>query len=310
MTTQSDKFVNSIEELIQDLTGADIRFNNSDRRKIKNKFKQLDESRKEWYKQDYKSLTKASKKELYLNFINKLSRVAFNMPNSTNPALDLAEYYISGILSIEKQHKFVKETNYSKYKDAVFNLIEEIYSQQKYVDVKEFSRTIPVEDVFSTSQFAFDLSSIPDLLERKFEATRGPKIKEYVNAYSDLGAFMEKAIRILIAIEKILKGENAVYSDINKFNTRNSVEHLKTKRAFNSLVSSFNITVFNASKHPVGGKRFRPSVKKVDFTDNKDTVSWSYETLVRQTRDLYVLVYLLSHFEDFLNVHIIKKLPI
>jgi len=76
----------------------------------------------------------------------------------------------------------------------------------------------------------------------------------------------------------------------------------------NTLVHSFNITVHNALRHAVGGKLVQPSLKKVRFTDNQNSVSWTYKTLVRQTRDLYVLVYLLSHFDNLLHNYVIKKL--
>lgn len=119
---------------------------------------------------------------------------------------------------------------------------------------------------------------------------------------------MEKAVRILVAMEKILGGETVTYSDIKKFNTGNYVAHLKSKRIFKPLVSIFNVTVYNATRHPVGGQMIEATSNKVDFMDNQETVSWKYETLIRQTRDLYSLVYLLSHFEDFLNSYKIKRL--
>jgi len=202
----------------------------------------------------------------------------------------------------------VKETNYLKYKEAIFNLIDEIYNQQKNEDIKRFSKTIPIEDLFSTSQSAFDLLPIPDLLEHEFGAANSPVIKEFIDAYQELGKFMEKAIRILVAIKRILKGETVSYSDIKKFNTSNDVVELKSRKIFRPLVSGFNITVYNATRHSVGGKMVRPLLKKVDFMDNQNTVSWNYETVILQTRNLYVLVYLLSHFEDFLHNHTIKKL--
>src|ERR687891_741489 len=76
------------------------------------------------------------------NYINELTKVAFNVSGSSNPALDLAGYYLSSILAFEERYKFVKEPNYLKYKEAIDNLIEVIDNKQKYDDVKEFSRTI------------------------------------------------------------------------------------------------------------------------------------------------------------------------
>ncbi|MGH9951359.1 MAG: hypothetical protein ACRD5J_07025 [Nitrososphaeraceae archaeon] len=119
---------------------------------------------------------------------------------------------------------------------------------------------------------------------------------------------MEKVVRILIAIKKILNGETVSYSDIKKFNTGNYVAELKSKKNFKPLVHSFNITVHNALRHTVGGKMVQPSFKKVKFMDNQNSVSWTYETLVRQTRDLYVLVYLLSHFDNLMHNYMIKKI--
>jgi hypothetical protein len=220
----------------------------------------------------------------------------------------MTEYHIGGILSLGEKYRFVRETNFLQYKEAIYNLIEEIYSQQKYDDIRKFSKTIPIEDLFSTSQSAFDLLPIPDLLEQEFGPANTYDIKEYVDAYKELGMFMEKAVRILIAIEKILSGESVSYLDIKKFNTGNYVEELKSKKNFRPLVRSFNITIHNALRHPVGGKIVQPSLKKVKFMDNKKSVSWTYETLVRQTRDLYVLVYLLSHFEHLLHNYMIKRL--
>jgi hypothetical protein len=226
----------------------------------------------------------------------------------TNPVLDMTEYHVAGILSLEERYGFVLETNFLQYKEAIYNLIEEIYNRQKYEDIKKFSKTIPNEDLFSTSQSAFDLLPIPDLLEHEFGPTNSRDIEEYIDAYQELGMFMEKAVRILIAIEKILNGETLSYSDIKKFNTGNYVAELKSKKNFRPLVHSFNITVHNALRHAVGGKLVQPSLKKVKFMDNQNSVSWTYETLVRQTRDLYVLVYLLSHFENLLHNHVLKKL--
>ncbi|MGH9983139.1 MAG: hypothetical protein ACRD8W_04190 [Nitrososphaeraceae archaeon] len=308
MDIKSDHFINSLEELIQNLTGAEIKFNKAERRKIRTRFNKLQKFRKEWYQQNLSSLQSGNKRELYLNYINDLTRVALNVSDSTSPALDLASYYVSSILAFEERYKFVKETNYLKYKSALDNLIEVIDNKQKYEKVKEFSRTLPVKDLFSTSQFAFELSSVPDLLEHKFGTTNSPTIMGYIDIYRKLGTFMEKAIRILIAVEMIIGGMTVAYPDIKRFNIGNYVAHLNSKGIFRPLVSSFNITVYNATKHPVGGVRVQPSSKSVDFMDNQNTVSWKYETLVRQTRDLYALVYLLSHFEDFLNCHKIKRL--
>lgn len=195
-----------------------------------------------------------------------------------------------------------------EYKEAICNLIEEIYNQQKYDDIRKFSKTIPNEDLFSTSQSAFNLLPIPDLLEHEFVPSNSHDVEEYVDAYQELGMFMEKAVRILIAIKKILNGETVSYSDIKKFNTGNYVTELKSKKNFKPLVHSFNITAHNALRHTAGGKMAQPSFRKVKFMDNQNSVSWTYETLVRQTRDLYVLVYLLSHFDNLMHNYMIKKI--
>jgi hypothetical protein len=305
----SDQIINSVEELVQNLTGTtDFKFNKGEKKKIRSRFNKLQKFRKEWYRRNIGSLHGGNKRELYLNFINDLTKVALNLPNSANPALDLAGYYVSSILAFEDRYKFVKETNYLEYKNALNYLIEIIDNKQKFEKVKEFSRTLPVNDLFSTSQFTFELSSMPDALEHKFGSSSSPTIMGYVDSYRKLGMFMEKAVRILIAVERILRGETVIYSDIKKFNTGNDIAHLKSKRIFKLLVSNFNITVYNATRHTVGGVTIQPSSKSVEFTDNKATASWKYETLVQQTRDLYALVYLLSHFEDFLNGYKIKRL--
>ena len=44
-----------------------------------------------------------------------------------------------------------------------------------------------------------------------------------LDAYQELRMFMEKAVRILVTIKKILKEETVSYSDIKKFNASNYV---------------------------------------------------------------------------------------
>lgn len=189
---------------LRNLTGKDFKFNKVEKRKIKAKFKELDKFKGMVRAQrNYNSLKEGNRKELFFNFANELTKVALNISNSANPVLDMTEYHIGGILSLGERYRFVRETNFLRYKEAIYNLIEEIYNQQKYNDIRKFSKTILTEDLFSTSQSAFGLLSIPDLLEQEFgPTTNSHDIKEYVDAYKELGMFMEKAVRILVAIKK------------------------------------------------------------------------------------------------------------
>ncbi|MGH9976394.1 MAG: hypothetical protein ACRD8Z_11235, partial [Nitrososphaeraceae archaeon] len=138
MDNRDNQLINSLEIKIQNLTGKDFKFNKVERRRIKAKFKQLDKFRREWYEQNYNSSKEGDRKELFLNFANELTKVALNIPNSANPVLDMTDYHVAGILSLDERYRFVKETNFLEYKEAICNLIEEIYNQQKYEDIRKF----------------------------------------------------------------------------------------------------------------------------------------------------------------------------
>lgn len=89
MDNKDNQLINSLEIMIQNLTGKDFKFNKVERRRIKAKFKQLDKFRREWYEQNYNSSKEGDRKELFLNFANELMKVTLNIPNSTNPVLDI-----------------------------------------------------------------------------------------------------------------------------------------------------------------------------------------------------------------------------
>jgi hypothetical protein len=130
--------------------------------------------------------------------------------------------------------------------------------------------------------------------------------RKYISAYRDTGAFMERMVRPLVAIQEILKGKNISLSEIKKYKTSNNIQRLKADRKFRTLLSPFNIVVWNGSRHP--GVVIMPSTREVKFTDNQKSVTWKYETLKKQTCELYATTYILSHFADSLNLYIMQNL--
>ncbi|MGI0042657.1 MAG: hypothetical protein ACRD47_03010 [Nitrososphaeraceae archaeon] len=115
MDKRADQFINSLEGMIQNLTGKEFSFNKVEKRRIKAKFRELDKFRREWYERNYNSLKEGDRRELFLNFANELTKVALNIPNSANPVLDMTEYHVAGILSLDERYRFVRETNFLQY---------------------------------------------------------------------------------------------------------------------------------------------------------------------------------------------------
>ncbi len=297
----------AIENLLQNMTGMKITINKRRVQKsLKPKIDRLRSLLQESNLADLWKLDEDERKRLFVRFISTYLRIIFDLPKEQDP-IELMISGVSNFFEADKDYTFLKNTRYNEYKERLFMIVRIIYSDnQKLRSVKFLSRSIPAKELFETSQQALGLSKTADFLQKDHKRLTEAIVRKYISAYHDLCAYMEKITQLFVAIQGILKGNNVKLSEIKKYNTSNNVKALKSDARFRGLVTPFNITVWNACKHP--GVFIEPSTKRVMFTDNQESVSWKYETLKQQACELYATLHVCSHFENALNLYTTKML--
>lgn len=132
-------------------------------------------------------------------------KIIYNLPNGQDP-IDFLISSVSNFFEANKKYTFLQNTKYSKYKEHLFNIIEIIYSDTtRFQAVKNLSRSIPAEESFETTQYALSLHNTIIYLHKNHKRLNAGTIRKYISAYRDLGVYMEKTVRILVAIQEILK---------------------------------------------------------------------------------------------------------
>jgi hypothetical protein len=301
------RFIAAVEEWLQNATGMKVRVSKRKAQKILiQRQKRLRSLLQKANLTGLMELDEKERKIRFLDFMTKYLSIIFNIPEALNP-LEILKSSVSNFFEEDKRFAFLQNTHYQKYKKLLFNLVERLYQDlEKYQSFKVLSRGLSAEQFFEISQHALSLSNTVMFLARDHRRLNGSVVRKYVAVYRDLGTYMEKIVRILVAVQGILRGKHVALSEINKFNTNNNVEKLKADPYFRGLLSPFNVAVWNACRHA----RFRtqPSTKEVKFVDNQKSMRWSYSTLKQQTCELYAAISILSHLENALNLYAIQKL--
>jgi hypothetical protein len=301
-----DRLIDLMQEWVQNLTGLPIKINKRRAKKsIIRKFNSLRSLFLESKLTDLSRLNEDERRRLIENFRTAYLRIIFDLPDEQDP-LELLVYNLTNFFEVDKKYTFLKSTKYSEYRTCLFLIVGKIYSDTtKFDSVRRLLQSGSAEELFETSQLAIRLSGVPNLLQKDLKRLTEATVRKYISAYRDMGAYMEKMVRILMSIQKILRGENAKLSEIRKYNTRNNVGELRTDSLFKKLLTPFNVDVWNASKHP--GVFIMPGYKKIKFTDNQKSVTWKYETLKQETCELYAVMHVLSHLGNALNLYWLQK---
>ncbi len=301
-----DLLVDSVQELVQNLTGRSIRINKRKARKsIIRKLNSIRSLFQELKLVELWRLSEDERRRRMENFTTTYLRIIFDLPNEQDP-LELLTSSLTSFFEADKNHAFLKNTKYTEYKTCLFMIVDNIYSDiTKFDSIKTLLQSGSAEEIFKTSQLALKLSLVANFIQKDRKRFAEANISKYISAYGDMGAYMEKMVRILISIQYILKGEDAKLLEIKKYNTSNNVEKLRANSLFRKLLSPFNVGVWNATKH--SGVFIMPSYRKIKFTDNKKSVTWKYETLKQQTFELYAAIYVLSHLGDALNLYWLQR---
>lgn len=294
-----DRLVDLMQEWVQNFTGLPIKINKKRaRNSITRKLDSLRSLFQESKLSDLWRLNEDERTRRIENFNTEYLRIIFDLPGGLDP-LELLASNLTNFFEADKKYAFFKSTKYSEYRICLFSIVDKIYSYtMKFDSVKRLLKSGSAEEVFETSQLALKLSLVADLLEKDRKPLTEATVRKYISAYRDMGAYIEKTVRILISIQKILRDENVKLSEIRKYNTRNNVEKLRTDSLFKKLLTPFNVDVWNAIKHH--GVFVMPSYKKIKFTDNQKSVTWKYETLKQQT-------HILSHLGNALNLYWLQK---
>jgi len=249
--------------------------------------------------------TKEQKKRIdYFNL--EVSKIVFGA--RTDP-FDMIEQSFYKSLELPKSYSFIHHTKYDSYRNALIKILEKINSEEHYTKILEFSRNITSREYLGMLQHMrrINITHLRYLDKNRDDLTEGA-VEKHISIYDDLSGNLEKYVRFLVWIEKLLKGKIPDYAKIKQDSLSNHVKHLRTQRIFKDLLKPFDLTIRNAVSHP-SSIVIDPVSEAIKFIDTEKTVIRSYQNFFNETRELAAACSAISNFGFFiLTMYQVQKL--
>jgi hypothetical protein len=302
-----EKIANEVEDTLTSLmsivTGVktDYKLDETQR----NKLYSILSLQQENYNLNYQNMDINEQKRRIDDFMFTFTETIFGVRKSF---IKVVEESLSQLLEVLKTYPFIYTTKHCSYVEALFRIVEKIYSEGHTSKVSEFSKNIDDEEFLGLFQHMRKINEtdIEYLSMNKLQITKAV-LDKHISIYDNLSGSLEKYLRFLVCIAKIFEGEVPDYTKIKKDKLANYIGYLSKRTIFKDLVQPINTTIRNAIAHK-GSVLIDPIQESITFIDTNCRIVRSYQQFISETRELAAVWSVVSNIGIILSLYGIRKL--
>jgi hypothetical protein len=215
----------------------------------------------------------------------------------TNGKVSLIDYVTNQLKNLFEVSKtsYLQSTNATKYRNALFGIVDDIIAKNLLKDVSTYLKLIPEDDLIDLRQqiFKLQMKYVP-MFYKNIKRVTYDTIESYQHVYEEGAGAFETYIKFNYFVNKNLEGKQLAYQNVINTEAWDVKKYLIQDRNYEVLLEPFKTIVWNSIKH----KKIKRDTKnkKVTFHANKPTLELTYLEFIKLTKNLYAALDTLSKF--------------
>lgn len=202
-------------------------------------------------------------------------------------------------LNPPRQGSTLRETRFMIHREAAFSIARKVQDAGKVKEVLDLYQNVPEKYLKEFGNHAQWLIKEIGLLEKRYARLNARAIDKYWILYFDMCVHLEKIIRLMIGVNKIMNGQKTSYEELeNKGQTLGSmVNELKALPHFMDLLEPIEPIIKNAKSH--GRRIMNESEQKVIFNDRKGkSIELTFQEFVDKSRETAAAMIVSAHLDS------------
>ena len=202
------------------------------------------------------------------------------------------------------KNSILNKFRYRYYRKLFDRISNKLINDSNYINLSKqnlikISKGIPEHYILSLSQLMTTLN-IKHLTKLEEKITiDNDTIDEYKTMYDDGCTCLEKFIKIDFYFLDNLLNQTRTFESIQKNKTYNIKQKLIAYDSnYEKFLKPFSTIIWNSIKH--GEVMKNPSKEKIVFKSHDGNIILSYSKFVKMTGELFVLIFLISRYQQFL----------